>query len=65
MQAASKKVVSKKVELQLDKLENYRKQQRLVYCMSKHEIASSNFADLMHVQILNGVSCGYYTKPKI
>ena len=36
-------------------------------CMSwqKNDIASRNFEDLMHVQVLNGVSCDYYKKPEI
>ena len=65
MQAAAKNVESKNVELQSDKIENYMKQLRLVYCLCKNDIAASNFNDLMQVQVLNGVTCDYYKKPEI
>ena len=56
MQNAYKKAETKNVELQSEKLENYIKQMSLVYCMTKNDIAASNFQDLTHVQVLNGVT---------
>ena len=56
---------SRNTALQSDKVENYIKQMRLVYVMAKNDIASRNFEDLMHVQVLNGITCDYYKKPEI
>ena len=65
MQNAYKRAQTKNVELQSEKLENYMKQMRLIYCMTKNDIAASNFQDLMHVQVLNSVTCDYSKKLEI
>ena len=65
MAKSYKKAESRNTALQSDKIENYIKQMRLVYVMAKNDIASRNFEDLMHVQVLNGVSCDYYKKPEM
>ena len=33
--------------------------------MRENPVASRNFENLMHVQVLNGITCDYYKKPEI